>query len=457
MKRIVILFVAVIICLLPGEIYSQENEIILQEVNEDNLGDVTDEFQENFFEALKQKGIENYEKAVEALLKCEKLEPNNPVVHFELGKNYKLLKNYDQAIQSLQTANRLKPNQEWVMVELKEVYQLNQDYDSAILIVKNLIPLNSRYHNDLAELYLRSQKYEELLYLLDQLDAELGVNEFRLGLRQQVYSLTEDTPAQIKVLQEAIKVNPDNETNYLNLVFVYSAEGMEEEAFKTAQEMQKAFPSSTVVHLALYKFYLESSNIEQALESMNIVFKAEEIDAESKFKVLNDFLNFVISNPEYDQELQEVTELFAEMENSPGVYQKLGEYFFMKDQKEKALSYFELGIEQELDNFDLLQKTLLLQIALTRYSDAENLSGKALEIFPGQPILYLIRGIALNNMKDFKEAEQILTFGLDYVIENPKMEVDFYEQLAIAYYGLGNSVKASETQDKADQINKTIN
>ncbi len=29
----------------------------------DQLGDVTDAFQENFFEALKQKGIENYELA----------------------------------------------------------------------------------------------------------------------------------------------------------------------------------------------------------------------------------------------------------------------------------------------------------------------------------------------------------------------------------------------------------
>src|SRR5690606_30290969 len=116
-------------------------------------------------------------------------------------------------IQSLQASNRLKPNQEWVLVELMEVYQLNKDYDSAILIAKNLIRLNSKYHNDLAELYLRSQKYDELLVLLDQLDAQLGVNEFRLDLRRQIYSATNNTPAQIQVLLDAIKANPENETN----------------------------------------------------------------------------------------------------------------------------------------------------------------------------------------------------------------------------------------------------
>ena len=45
-----------------------------QEIEEptDDLGNVSDAFQDNFFEALKQKGIENYELALEALTKAEK-------------------------------------------------------------------------------------------------------------------------------------------------------------------------------------------------------------------------------------------------------------------------------------------------------------------------------------------------------------------------------------------------
>src|SRR5690606_22722066 len=350
------------------------------------------------------------------------------------------------AVQSLQTCNRLKPNQEWVLVELMEAYKLNNDFEQAILIAKNLSRLDNKYFNDLAELYLISQNYDELLSLLDQLDAQLGINEFRLGLRQQIYSLTENTSAQIQVLKDAIKTNPENEKNYLNLVFVYSAEGMQEEAFKTAREMQKNFPNSTVVHLALYKFYLESNNTKEALESMKTVLKAEEIDPESKFKVLNDFLNFVNTNPGFDNELQEVTALFAEMENSPGVYTKLGEYYLVKNQKDKALYYFDLGIKQDLDNFDLLQKTLLLQIDLKNFNEAEDLSAQALEIFPGQPIVYLIRGVALNNLKEFNKALEILSFGLDYVIENKKMEADFFEQISIAYQGMGNSEDRKSTR-----------
>ena len=55
---------------------------------EDEMADVTsaiveDTFQEHFFEGLKQKGIENYDKAVEQLLEAKKLQPNNLSVDFE--------------------------------------------------------------------------------------------------------------------------------------------------------------------------------------------------------------------------------------------------------------------------------------------------------------------------------------------------------------------------------------
>ena len=52
--------------------YAQEE----QESAEVYLEEYTDEFQENFFEALKQKGIQNYDRAVDLFLKCKQLEPN---------------------------------------------------------------------------------------------------------------------------------------------------------------------------------------------------------------------------------------------------------------------------------------------------------------------------------------------------------------------------------------------
>ncbi|CAM4082624.1 tetratricopeptide repeat protein [Gillisia limnaea] len=443
--------------LFSSEVIAQEIETPVQEVNVDDLGTVTDEFQEYFFEALKQKAIENYEKAIVALKKCEGLQPDNAVVHFELGKNYKALENYEQSISSLQKANRLQPNQEWVLVELMEAFYYDKDYEQAILIAQKLLSFNSKYNENLANLLFESQQYDKLLSLLDTLDSKLGLTEYRTGLRQQIYALTQNTPAQIQVLLDAIKLNPENERNYLNLIFVYSEQNMQKEAFETAKNMEKIFPTSKVVHLALYKFHLDSGETSEALNSMKLILEAEEIDPVSKFKVLNDFLLFVNENPSYEELLQGVAEVFSRSENSPEIYQRFGEYYLIKNQKEKALGYFELGIEKNLDNFDLLRKTLLLQLDLLKLENALKLSEHAIEIFPAQPILYLIQGAALNKQKEFTEAAEILTFGLDYLIDDQKMTAEFYDQLSIAYTGLGNAQKATEFNEKATQIKKSQN
>ena len=67
----------------------------------DDLGNVSDDFQENFFEALKQKGIENYELALNALEKAEVAagdnQVNKAVVYFEKGKNLAFLKRFEDA------------------------------------------------------------------------------------------------------------------------------------------------------------------------------------------------------------------------------------------------------------------------------------------------------------------------------------------------------------------------
>lgn len=440
-----------------SKLSAQEAQNPLQEVAEDDLGEVSDLFQEYFFEALKQKAIENYEKAIVALRECEIIQPNNAVVFFELGKNYKFLNDLDKAIISFQKANRLEPNREWILQALMESYYLNNQYEPGILVNKELVSFNEKYYDDLAKTYFELQQFDKLIVLLNQLDAELGLTEYRNSLRQQIYALTNNTSAQIKTLQESISLNPENEMNYLNLIYVYSDEGLEKEAFEAAQKMQQLFPTSKVVHLALYKFYLNNNRTEDALDSMRLVLESEEIDAASKFKVLNDFLLFVNENPKYEEELKQVAAIFSEKENTPEIFQKFGEYFLQKKEKAQALAFFEMGIVANIDNYEMLKNTLMLQLDLSKFENALKLSSSGLEVFPAQTLLYLIKGVALNNLKKYKEAQEILTFGLDYLIDDMDMERDFYEQLSVAHTGLGNSSKASEFKEKADSIKQIEN
>jgi|25_taG_2_1085351.scaffolds.fasta_scaffold04720_3 tetratricopeptide (TPR) repeat protein len=451
-----------IIAMLSGALFSfqvsfaQEKEVVLEDVNQDDLGNVTDEFQEQFFEALKQKGIENYEKAILALEECQRLEPNNPVVYFEMARNYNELENYDRAIANLEKAHQLAPKREDVLDQLYKTYTRAKQYDNAIETLLKLLSFDEDYKERLANIYLLNRQFDEALQTIDELDEQEGPNTYRNKLRRQIYARTGDTAAQIENLEQGIANNPENEQNYLNLIYIYSDMGDDEQAYNTSLQLLEANPGSTLVHLALYKFHLEREEPQEAVNSMKIVFESEEIDAESKFKVLNDFLIFVDNNPEYEEDLMQVSKMLSERENAPKLYSQLGQYYMKRGELEDALSFFKAGLAENTEDFQLVKNTIFLQLELEKYKEARDLSKEMLEVFPAQPVLFLLQGIALNQLEEYREAIEILTFGLDYLIDNPRMEIDFYTQLKMAYKELGEEEKSAEFSRKVEALIKEI-
>lgn len=419
----------------------------------DDLGDVEDMFQENFFEALKQSGIENYQKAIDALIKCQKLDDSKTVVYYELGKNYIALKNFGAAEEALKKAISREPENEWYLDELYEVYNLQGDTDKAIKTVKQLVKHHPDYRQDLAELYIKSKDYKEALKILDQLDKEFGINPDRDILRNQIYSITGRDEDRIENLEKRLKTDPQNEETYLRLIYRYSETGNTKKAFNVAKDLLAVHPESKLVHLALYKFYLDKNDVPSAVKSIKTALTASEVNPESKAKVFNDFVNFVSDNPQYEKDLIEITSLI-DTEKDSKTLKDLGQYYLKLDDKAKALEYLEEALGQEPNNFVIIQDVLLLQLDLGKSDIASQKSQEAIELYPAQPILYLINGVANNNLKRPKQAIEILQIGLDYVIENPKMEADFYMQLSTAYKLDNNIPKSQAFAKKAEALSQ---
>ncbi len=295
------------VLLLP-HLYAQ---VDFNKTPDDDFGNVEDKYQEYFFEALKQKGIENYDRSVTALLKCIELDDSESVIYYELGKNYVKLKNFGLAEDALKKAVSKEPENEWYLDELYGVYYELNNFDKALKTVKQLVKFHPDYKEDLASLYFRNKKYKAALKVLDDLDAELGVSKSRDFIRNQIYNASGKDKDRIENLVERVEKDPTNENNYLSLIYRYSENGDKEKAFDTALELLQQQPNSKLVHLALYKFYLDDNNPEEAINSMNIVLKSAKINSEAKAKVLNDFVKFVQNNPQYEDELVEITTMVA--------------------------------------------------------------------------------------------------------------------------------------------------
>lgn len=447
--NIFILILGFGLLLSPSTSYAQK--VDFNKRPDDDLGNVEDKFQEYFFEALKQKGIENYQKSANALLKCIELDDSDPVLYFELGKNYKALKNFGAAEDALKKAVSKSPENEWYLDELYDVYIQQGDMDKALKTVKQLVRFHPDYKQDLASLYIEVKKYKDALKLLDEMDAELGFNKDRDILRNKIYDLTGNDEDRIENLEERVKNNPEDESSYLRLIFRYSETGETDKAFDAAKQLLNINPESQLVHLALYKFYLDANEIENAINSMRIVLTSPVIKAEAKTKVLNDFVKFVAKNPQYESDLVEITALVSE-DKSVKTLLELGAYYLKSEEKEKALNYYLEALQQEPNDFKIIRDVLLLEIDLKKDNEAAKRSIEALDLFPAQPIFYLINGVANNNLKQPQKAIESLEMGLEFIVDNPQMEGDFYKQLSASYKQVNNIKQSEAFAKKAEAI-----
>lgn len=153
----------------PGIVLSQEEGPITEEESaEVSFEEYSDDFQESFFEGLKQQGIQNYDKAINAFLKCKNLEPEKEVVSFELAKSYLLDKQYINAQQYAQEAVAADPENYWYANTLAETLKAQNTSVSAI---KTQIPWNNtELKSNLASIYFELGNYEEAKAILEEVE-----------------------------------------------------------------------------------------------------------------------------------------------------------------------------------------------------------------------------------------------------------------------------------------------
>lgn len=170
-------------------------------------------FQTFFFEALQQKAIGNYDKAVYALEACNNIEKNNIAVLFELSKNYDLLIKYTEAEYYVLKGLENDPMNLYMLRHLKEIKTKQNDYLGAIKVQQKIISLEPEEEADLVILYIKSGEIESATKLLKKLD---DLNKLPEGLQALKESLLQESDGPTEEIFEPIIVdNPKRKVDLL--------------------------------------------------------------------------------------------------------------------------------------------------------------------------------------------------------------------------------------------------
>lgn len=436
-------------------IFAQDDDKnkLTNEVNVDDLGNNSDEFQEYFFKAIAERAVENQDKAIQSLQKCLNLEENNPAVFFELAKNYFDLKSYTQAedylLKTLENENFAENIN--IHRQLFDLYSVTKDYEKAIEKAKYLSQYEVYYFQELANLYLIQNEYQNALKALDNYDEREGIDEFRDDFRMVIYKESENYENGIEYFQKRISQSEEDVRAYINLMRLYKTQGNFEKAIETGKKLEKIDAQVPELNAELALNYIATANLFEAKKYSKKVVQSLTLEENDKLEVIKAFKDFAVENAAAQSAFVEVLDSALDSEKATSSKAELGEFYKSRD-KGKALDNYRQALRNKPNDFKLIKNIIQLEIELQEFENLLETSTKALELFPTQAILFYSKGLALRNLGKAEQAAQTLEEGVDYIIDNETLKLNFYKELEKAFQELGKTDQAEKYQQKINEM-----
>lgn len=421
--------------------------------NPDDIALKTDDFENHFYESLKQKAIENYDKAIAEIQQCIQVQPKNAALYNELGKNNLSLKRYPEAENAFKKAIELNPKERWYWNGLYDVYYETKDYNNSITVVQKLIEFDKKFQDDLVSLYMYTQQYDKALSLIEEMERTVGISSTLELYKLQITNGNNYKNPKKEQLEAAILKNPKEEQNYISLIYLYSQNGQEEKAMEVAKKLETEIPESDWAQVSLFKFHLNNKDADKASKAMFRCLKSSKIDIKIKHRILNEFLLFVNSTDTFYNELDKATDLFTDS-GDVDVNKEIGIFFLNKKKPAKAIHYFEKSLKMYKDNVGVLELTLQTYLDMGSFDLATQKAKEYIELYPTQAKFYYFAGLAYNQLKNYSDAIVYLKSGIDFVVDNVELEINFNIQLGEAYHGLGDNKNKEVYFLKAEQLIK---
>ncbi len=206
-------------------------------------------FQQFFFNALSQKSIGNYQKAIENLESCNQILPNNKSVFFEFSKNYLYLNNTLLAKEYINRAIIQDSKNIWMQKHLVKVFEKENNFFEAIKIQQKIIVLNPKENKNLVLLYLKNRDYIKALSFIKTLEEDnllsLDLKKIKERLEKNNYSETQ----KVKVSKDIYKRFETEKTYTVLKQILLATKDKPRLLLKYSKEGIALFPAQPFVYL----------------------------------------------------------------------------------------------------------------------------------------------------------------------------------------------------------------
>lgn len=414
------------------------------------------EFEFYFIEGLKQKMMGNIDNAIQSFNNCTAINPKSAAVLYELARIHVLKGDLTSALPLLNEAIKINPENKWYQLLLAQIYQNNKQYVEASKVYANLIkicPDNLDYYYLNAVNLTSGEKYDEALKAYQQLEDKFGFSEQISLARQQLYRSAGKKKEAYQEIEHLIKVYPSVPEYYGLMADMYKEDGDMKKALELYNKVLEMDPKNGFVQFSLATYYIQNKELDKAFSHAKSGFSNPDVEIETKIQLYLMLLTAPSEQKLSEQQIEELVNLIvATNPDDAKSYSVQADYFIQRNRFPEARECIKKSLDIDPNSYSQWEQLVLID---NQNNDSENMkkdSEKALELFPSQPLLYVLNSISLIQLKDYEKALLILDSGQSYILDNKKLEAQFELYRAEAYYNLNNSSKAFQSFEKVIEL-----
>jgi len=407
-------------------------------------------FIEKFHEGVRLKTRGQNREAIACFEECIRLKEKDDASYYALSSLYLLEGNALASANYIKKAAALDPKNIWYTQEMAYMYFEAENYAEAIKNFDKLIkyePGNVEWLYGYAECLVKAGKIAEAIKALDKTEDQVGIIPDLTLQKFRLYIQLKQEEKAVNEINKARAMFPNDGQLLGTLVDYYFQTGQTVKAIGMLEEMVKLDPDNGRAQLALAEIYRTQGKKQEAYQKLKKAFASDEVDIDTKMKIL---ISINESAGNIDTEVMELVDIMVQFYPTEAkAYSIKGDFLMHQGKSDEALSAFKKALEFDQNQFPIWNQVLIMEYEKEDFEALYQDSKSCLNYFPTVPTVFLLFGMSSNQLDKHQEAIEALESGKELVVNDVAVESEFYGQLGEAYFGVQNISKGKENYDLA--------
>ena len=418
--------------------YYPEGKLSKKEQEKNNSEQNKQMFASDLFNALKAKSLEDYDEALRYFDKCKKLDPNHPLPFYESAIINAGNGSLEIAVEQIKSAVKMDPENKWYLLLYAKILFNKQDFINSARQYKKLItiePVNEELYLKLSEAYIYANEIRKAIIVYNDLEQYKGVNKMLSMQKHSLYRELNDIRGAIKELSALLNKFPDDVEAMEILAELYLLNNEKDKAFELFKEISIINPDNGRLYLTLADYYRENGDQDQSYTNLKLAFNSRTLNIDAKIRVLISYYQLIDLEPKIREQAYELAEILIRIHpedlKSRAAF---ADILYIDNQYQQAKEQYLIILKKDKSKNEVWNQVLFIQAEQNDFEGMLEISQEALEYFPSDPLFYYFNGLANKRFKNYDQAINSLEIGIEFVIENQNLLLEFYSSLADAYH-----------------------